>query len=91
MAIGPVIAVIYIIITSQMKTLHTPSPVSTPSTTLARIHAFLAIVGVMIAIVCAFILLQDAPLPHAVETSKLSIGGFSKLTNLVQVASSWQF
>jgi hypothetical protein len=89
-ATAPIITVIYIIITKPMETRHTPNTASVPSKTRARAHAFLAVLGIMAAVVCALVLLQDAPALH-LETTRLGIGGISKLTAMMQVASSWQF
>jgi len=72
-----------------MKNRHTSSPAQAASTR-ARVHTFLAIVGVMAAIVCAFILLQDAPVAQ-LHTSRISIPEVSKLTNIMQIAASWKF
>lgn len=72
-----------------MKNLHTPTPANAPSTTHARGQAFMAILGIMAAIVCGLILLQDAPtLPH-MGTNKLGISEVSNLMTMVRIASSW--
>ena len=68
-----------------MKTSHSPAAPA-PSATRARAHVFLAILGIIAAIACGLILLQDAPtLPH-ITTSKLNITSISKFTTLVQTA-----
>jgi hypothetical protein len=74
-----------------MKTRHIPNPATAPSNTRVCVHAFMAIVGVLIAIVCALILLQDAPVLPDMGTSKASIGQVSKFTSMVRMASSWRF
>ena len=83
-------AVIYIIITKPMETRHNPDTASSASTTRARVHALLAVLGIMAAVICAVVLLQDASALH-LEISKPGIGAVSKLATMMQVASSWQF
>lgn len=74
-----------------MKNRHILSPANAASKTRARVHAFMAIAGIIIAVVCAVILLQETPAAHDVETSRVTIGEVSKLTHIVRIASSWEF
>jgi hypothetical protein len=50
------VAVIYIIITRQMKTDHATHIISNY---FSRIHSFVAVVGVVIAIICGLVLLHE--------------------------------
>jgi hypothetical protein len=51
-------SVIYIIIAMQMKTSHT-NATNTASNMTARIHSILAIVGIVAAIICSLVLVND--------------------------------
>jgi uncharacterized membrane protein len=76
------IGVIYTIIASQMKTRNT-NTATIASRRLSRIHSFMAIAGVMIAIICSLVLIQDgyasqhseARGSSVVETSKFAVTG----------------
>ena len=73
------IGVIYTMIASQMKTRNTSTATTAPRR-LSRIHSFMAVAGIMTAIICSLVLLQDAYVPQrsekdssVVETSRLGI------------------
>jgi hypothetical protein len=51
-------SVIYIIIATQMKTSHATAA-NTASNMTARIHSILAIVGIVTAIICSLVLVND--------------------------------
>jgi hypothetical protein len=74
-----------------MKTRKISATANAPTPNRARVHAFMVIAGVLIAIACALVLLQEAPSLPQIGASKLSIGEVSKLTSLARVASLWQF
>jgi hypothetical protein len=68
-----------------MKTSHTATANSTSNRT-ARIHSFMAVVGVMIAIICSLVLLKDAYSTQHVEASEASLEKASKFAITNQVA-----
>jgi hypothetical protein len=74
------IGVIYNIIASQMKTIHATA-IDSAMNRLTRNHLFIAIAGVLIAIICAWVMLHDVNLLHHeatrsinIETPKTAIG-----------------
>lgn len=53
--------VIYIIIATQMKNSPATATAISSKTFGSRIHSLMAIVGIITAIICSLVLLQDAP------------------------------
>jgi hypothetical protein len=59
MAVATFIAVIYIIIATEMKTDHTTT---IAASYFKQMHSFMAITGIVIAIICSVILLRETNL-----------------------------
>lgn len=78
------IGVIYAMIASQMKTRNT-NPATIASRRLSRIHAFMVIAGIMIAIICSLVLLQDGYASQHSETRRSSVVETSKFAITGQV------
>lgn len=78
------IGVIYTIIASQMKT-RTTSTATIASRRLSRIHSFMAIAGIMTAIICSLVLLQDVYAPQGSDVRESSVVESSKFAVTGQV------
>jgi hypothetical protein len=61
-----------------MKT-HPTTAANTASNRIARTHSFMVIAGIIIAIICSIVLLQDAYAPQHAEAKETGIAVTSKL------------
>ena len=61
-----------------MKTHHTTAA-NTASNRIARTHSFMVIAGIIIAIICSIVLLQDAYAPQHAEAKESGVTVTSKL------------
>jgi len=60
-----------------MKTRHTTAT-NTASSRIARTHSFMVIAGIIIAIICSLVLLQDAYAPQHAEAREAGVVVTSK-------------
>jgi hypothetical protein len=72
--------VIYIIIAGKMKTIHNTSKAQNKSHIRARVRSVLTVVGIITAIICSVVLLQDS---HSAERAEVGVPNLMEASRFI--------